>query len=165
MNWQGWRPQENAVLVLIQAGHQVLLIHKKRGLGQGKVMIPGGRVEAQESAEQAAVRETQEETGLTPTSLIESAELNFQFTDGYALAVRVFRTTTCSGTLAACEEASPFWHPVSELPWNSMWADDALWLPQVLQNQLVTGRFLFDKELMREAEIRVHHRPSGPTNG
>jgi len=34
-----------------------------------------------------------------------------------------------------------------------MWADDALWLPQVLAGSYVEGRFVFDGDSMLESEI------------
>jgi len=165
VDWATWRPQESAVLVFVVDGPQALLIHKKRGLGRGKIVAPGGRVEPQERWEEAALRETQEETGLIPGPLSWMADLKFQFVDGYALEVRGFQATGWTGVLTACDEADPFWHPVSRLPWDLMWADDALWLPPALKNQFVTGRFVFDGEGMREAEIEVRDRPPGPISG
>ena len=58
-----WRPQERGVLCFIVKEGRILLIEKKRGLGAGKVNGPGGRIEKGETAEQAAVRETQEYRG------------------------------------------------------------------------------------------------------
>jgi len=163
--WSGWKPQEQAVLVFLRDGDQLLLIHKKRGLGQGKINAPGGRVEPGETWEEAAIRETREETGLTPQALDSRADLQFQFTDGYALAARVFLARGWSGVLTPCEEADPFWHPAHSLPWGRMWADDALWLPLVLRNLQVDARFVFEGDLMRQAEIEVQGRPSAPKNG
>lgn len=164
-DWTNWSARERAVLVFVREGDQVLLIHKKRGLGKGKVNGPGGRVEPGETWVQAALRETQEETGLTPGSLSPAAEIWFQFVDGYSLDVRVFVGQGAEGTLTPCDEADPFWHPVRQIPWAQMWADDALWLPQVLAGRYVEARFLFDGEAMKEAEIGVQDRPPGPKNG
>jgi len=165
MNWADWKPTEKAVLVFLRDGGNVLLIHKKRGLGKGKVNGPGGRLEAGETWEDAGIRETKEETGLTPLSLTAAADLRFQFTDGYALAARVFLAEGWKGTLTACEEADPFWQPLADIPWSQMWADDALWLPQVFLGHWVKAQFVFDGEKMKEANIEVRQRPSGPMNG
>ena len=165
MSWAGWNPKERAVLMFLRDGGDLLLIHKKRGLGTGKVNGPGGRVEPGETLEQAAVRETEEETGITPHTVTASADLWFQFVDGYSLSARVFVAEGWSGELRACEEADPFWHPANELPWNQMWADDALWLPEVLSGNEVRARFLFEKETMLEAQLEVRQRPSGPIGG
>jgi 8-oxo-dGTP diphosphatase len=164
-DWAGWEPRERAVLVFLRDGPDLLLIHKKRGLGTGKVNAPGGRLESGETWEQAGIRETTEETGLTPEILAAAADLSFQFTDGYSLAVRVFLARGWSGTLTACDEADPFWHPALSLPWESMWADDSLWLRPVLAGRWVTARYLFEGEAMREARMEIRGRPPGPIDG
>lgn len=165
MDWSGWEPTEKAVLVFLKDGENLLLIHKKRGLGTGKVNGPGGRLEPGETWEQAALRETQEETGLTPSLLSGAADLWFQFTNGYALEVKVFLARGWTGTMTACDEADPFWHPEVTLPWNTMWADDSLWLRPVLAGQGVTGRYVFEGEVMKEAWMEIRPRPSEPFGG
>lgn len=162
MSWQDWSPRERAVLLFLREGSELLLIHKKRGLGTGKINAPGGRVEADETWEQAARRETREETGLEPKVLREAAELRFQFVDGYSLEVRVFLAEGRTGTLTACDEADPFWCPADQLPWDRMWADDALWLPPLLRGQTVQAAFLFEADAMREARVIVHEPAKGP---
>jgi len=164
-DWTGWEPRERAVLLFVRDAGRLLLIHKKRGLGTGKVNGPGGRLEAGETWAQAAVRETREETGLTPGGLTEAASLRFQFTDGYRLEGRVFLADRWTGRLQACDEADPFWHPADRLPWRTMWTDDALWLPPVLAGRRVDARFPFDGDAMVEAEVRVSRRPPAPIAG
>ena len=43
IDWTGWQPKERATLLFILRDGQALLIHKKRGLGAGKINAPGGR--------------------------------------------------------------------------------------------------------------------------
>ena len=43
--------------------------------------FPGGKIEAQESPEQAVIRELQEEVGITATSLHQFDKLEYQFPD------------------------------------------------------------------------------------
>lgn len=148
VDWPAWRPVDTAVLTFVRRGGQLLLIHKKRGLGHGKVNAPGGRLEAGESPELAAVRETQEEVGLTPLSLRPAGQLDFAFTDGYSLRCHVFTAGSCEGALTETDEAAPFWCDESEIPYARMWADDRLWVPLMLQGQAFSARFIFDGDRM-----------------
>ena len=53
INWNTWQPNMLSSLVFIVKDSEVLLIRKKTGLGAGKVNAPGGKIEADETAEAA----------------------------------------------------------------------------------------------------------------
>jgi len=144
IEWTRWQPTEYANLCFIVRDHQVLLIHKKRGLGGGKINGPGGRLEEGETAEEAAIRETQEEIGVTPLGLEAIGELYFQFLDGYKLQVMVFYASDCSGDLCETDEATPFWVPVDQIPYHEMWQDDPHWFPLLLARKKFRGYFVFE---------------------
>lgn len=160
--WEDHRFTDHAVLCFIRRDGKILLIVKKRGLGAGKINGPGGRLEPGETPEQAAVRETQEEVGLTPTGLEKRAELSFVFTDGYSLFVSAFTADGFTGTLVETDEALPFWCPALEIPYDRMWADDRLWLPEALSGSFVRGRFVFDGDEMRSNRLEIERRPDAP---
>jgi len=141
------------VILFVLDDDQILLIHKKRGLGHGKVNGPGGRLEPRESAYQAAVRETEEEVGLVVGNLTEQALLHFVFTNGYTLEVTVFTTNSYSGEMIETDEARPFWCKRTEIPYDRMWADDRIWLPHVLAGDYVTGEFIFDGDAMLQSAV------------
>ncbi len=153
IDWDGWDFAEKAVLCYLFRDDEVLLIHKKTGLGKGKVNAPGGRIEAYEMPADAAVREVREETGISPKGLTEVARLHFIFTDGYSLKGTVFFARDHEGTAVSTEEADPFWVPVKEIPYDQMWEDDKLWLPLALAGSHITGRFIFEDEKMISREI------------
>ncbi len=148
VDWSDWQPVDTAVLTFIRRSGQLLLIHKKRGLGRGKVNAPGGRIEPGETPEQAAVRETQEEVGLTPLHLKPAGRLDFAFTDGYSLRCDVFTADGCEGVLTETDEADPFWCDEVDIPYGRMWSDDRLWLPLLLEAQPFSAQFVFDGDLM-----------------
>lgn len=164
LSWDGWKPTEEASLLFLFDDRQVLLIRKKRGLGQGKINAPGGRLEKGETFAQAAIRETYEETGLQVDQLVETATLSFAFADGYGLFVKVFFAYSFSGIPRETDEADPFWHPADQIPFEKMWADDPLWLPHALEGKYVTGRFHFDGDRMLTQEVGISPRnnPGSP---
>ncbi len=158
IDWTRWVPTDRSVLVFIVRGGDVLLIRKKRGLGAGKINAPGGRIEAGETELEAALRETREEVGVTPTGLARGGELSFQFVDGYALHCVPYLATGLVGEPIETDEASPLWASLSALPFPEMWADDALWLPHLLARRPFVGRFVFDGDVMRDHRLAVEAR-------
>jgi 8-oxo-dGTP diphosphatase len=155
INWAEWMPRERATLMIIVKEGQVLLIHKKRGLGAGKFNGPGGRIETGETPLQAAVREVQEEILVIPEQIRPAGELKFQFADGHSIHGYVFTATGVDGVPMETDEAIPYWFPVTSLPYHAMWADDRIWMPLLLEGRRFVGRFLFDGDQMLGGEIEV----------
>ena len=153
IDWKAWVPHDRATLLFVLDGERVLLIRKKRGLGAGKINAPGGRLEPEETALAAAVREVEEEVCVTPFEVESRGTLKFEFVDGYRLEAHVFVAHGFRGEPAETDEAIPLWFSRSELPYAEMWADDALWLPRVLGGESVVGRFIFDGDAMLDHEL------------
>ena len=154
IEWSKWTPTEFANLCFIICDGRILLIRKKRGLGAGKINGPGGRIEQGETAMVAAIRETQEEIGVTPTGLEHVGELFFHFLDGYKLHVAVFAADGLQGELCETDEATPIWTEIPAIPYHEMWQDDPHWLPLVLSRKHFRGFFVFDGENL--LSHRVH---------
>jgi len=144
-------------LCLIVQDGKVLLGLKKRGFGMGKWNGFGGKVEAGESILEAARRECVEEAGITPGDLRPRGMLLFRFDgDPVELEVHVFLGSTFSGEVRETEEMRPKWFALDKIPYESMWADDAFWLPEVLAGKSVRGTFLFaDQTTLREHTLEV----------
>ncbi len=155
IDWSTWTPRERATLLFVRRAGQLLLIHKKRGLGAGKINGPGGRIDPGETPEACAVREVQEELRVTPTGVQPAGELFFQFADGYSLHGYVFTATDCAGEPQETDEAIPQWTPEDQIPYARMWADDRIWIPHLLAGRLFEGRFLFDGDAMLGYDVRL----------
>lgn len=153
IDWSIWTPTEIAVLCFIFRDKQVLLIEKLRGLGAGKINGPGGRLEPGETAEQAAIRELQEEVSVTPQRLSKLGRLCFAFVNGYHLEAWVFRADDHVGLPTPSAEAIPFWNPVDTIPFERMWSDDKEWFPYLIRGESFTGRFVFDNDSMLYCEV------------
>ena len=153
--WEGWVPVQRATLLFVRRDGRLLMIEKKRGLGAGKINGPGGRIEPGETALAAAVREVQEEVGVTPTGVAECGLLRFQFADGFSIEGTVFTATGCVGEPYETPEAVPLWIAPADLPYDRMWADDRVWMPHMLAGRRFSGRFLFDGDTMLGHELDV----------
>lgn len=148
-----WSPNMVANLVFITRGDEVLLIHKKTGLGAGKINGPGGKLEAGETALDAAIREVEEELHITARDLREMGELHFDFADGLKLHCTVFLGSEFEGTPTETREAKPEWFPIADLPFERMWPDDRYWLPRMLEGGRFRAWFQFDGETMLSREV------------
>ena len=153
IDWQTWEPEERATLLFVLNDDQVLLIRKKRGLGAGNINGPGGHIEQDETPLQCAVRETREELKITPLNVSPRGELRFHSDDFPRIHGYVFVATDYRGTATETDEAVPLWTPVDSIPYEEMWEDDPLWLPQVLKGHRVDGRFVFEGERLLDSYV------------
>lgn len=148
--------KKNAVVTYIFRGNDVLLIEKKRGLGAGKINVPGGHIEEDETPYEAAIRETKEEVNLDVQNLELMGYLYFKFTNGLTMKGTVFITKEYSGLEIETDEAKPFWCNIKKIPYDKMWEDDIVWIPEVLKGRYFRGYFEFDEDSMIKREIQFY---------
>lgn len=149
----------DAVVFLVKDG-EILLGHKKRGIGKGYWNGPGGKIEPGETVEQGMIRECQEEIGVTPTTYEKVAHLIFDIgiPDGEPLHIDAyaFIATEWEGEPIETEELVPKWFKLAEIPYKQMWQDDVMWLPLVLWGKKLEAEFTFDeKEQVKTASLTV----------
>ncbi|MGO4832211.1 NUDIX hydrolase [Rhizobiaceae sp. 2RAB30] len=108
-----------AVSVAVRRGPAVLLVKRGREPSRGYYAFPGGRVEAGESAEQAARRELLEETGLDIGDLAPVREYLVGGTkEGRAMRYRlmVFSGIDLGGEAVAGDDADEAgWYNLDEM--------------------------------------------------
>ncbi|MDO8504849.1 MAG: 8-oxo-dGTP diphosphatase [Candidatus Liptonbacteria bacterium] len=132
-------------LCLIQNGGKVLLGLKKRGFGEGRWNGFGGKVEAGETIEQAAIREISEESGLMAMNLEKFGLMEFEFKgDPVILEVHVFKTDKFKGEPVETEEMRPAWFGLLDIPFEKMWPDDKYWFPLFLDGKKFRAKFFFE---------------------
>ena len=135
-----------ATLCFVVRDGQVLLIEKRRGLGEGLLNGPGGTLETGETARACAIRETREEVGIDVSGpgLEPVGDLTFRLDGTVHTRCHVFRTDSFAGTPRSSPEARPVWVAVDDVPYDRMWDDDRHWLPGVLDGRTVRGTFDFE---------------------
>ena len=126
---------------------EVLLGEKLTGLGVGKLVGAGGKLEPGESARAAAVREVTEELGVevAASDLVAISDITYPFVDKDEWSQRSFGfvTRTWTGTPTATTELAPHWFPIDGIPFDRMWADARLWLPRALTGDFVDATYSF----------------------
>lgn len=143
---------------------EVLLGHKKTGLGTGKIVGLGGHVEEGETPAEAAVREVKEESGVhvPPGTLTEAASVTFLFParPEWDMTVAVFTAAEHSGDPVETSEIRPEWFPLAALPLDRMWDDARQWLPRILSGERLRATFTYASDCQTVARARIESWPA-----
>ena len=153
IDWEAWEPDLEATLLYVVRDGHILLIHKKRGLGAGKLNGAGGKVDPGETVRAAAIREFEEELGATPIDPRKLGEVAFEVTDDASIRIHVYRADDLIGDPVETEEAAPVWAPLDTIPYDRMWADDRHWLPLLLENRAFSARTLFEGDRLLGLDV------------
>lgn len=96
---------------------RILLTRRSIDPGRGLWTFPGGFIDFGETATDAAVRETFEETGLE----VELTGLHNVYTYPGAPIIIVYRARVIGGTLTTCDENDQLeWVETSKIPWETL---------------------------------------------
>lgn len=135
-------------LCLLKKEDKILLAMKKRGFGEGKYNGVGGKIEKEETPEEAMIRETKEEINAIPLKYEKVGIIEF---DEYYKGKRknilchLYIIYDWEGTPSETEEMKPVWFGIEDIPYSRMLPDDTYWLPLILEGKKIRASFQFDE--------------------
>ncbi len=135
-------------LGFIIQGRKILLAMKKRGFGVWLYNWFWWKLEKRETVEQAMIREANEEIWINILEQEKIWVLNFIFEwkEDWNQSVNVFFINKFSWNIEESEEMKPYWFELDKIPYDKMWEDDKIWLPEVLNWQKnIEYDFVFDE--------------------
>jgi len=146
-------------LCFLQTETDLLLAMKKRGFGEGKLNGIGGKVQGDETPEQALVREAFEEIEVTleedKLEKVAVIYFNFETKSEWNQECHVYFVSEWEGEPTETEEMRPEWFSKDALPFNKMWPDDIHWLPKVLAGEKVRCEFFFDDNQKMKEDFTI----------
>lgn len=139
--------------------NDICLAMKKRGFGVNRWNGVGGKVDgADQTIEDAAIREAKEEISVDVRGLKKVAELSFYFPHhpAWNQMVHVYLTEDWAGEPKESEEMRPEWFLVNQIPFENMWPDDIFWLPEVIKGNLLKAKFKFgENDVILDKKIAI----------
>ena len=138
-----------ATLIYLMEDDQVLMLERIKKQGDihiGKWNGLGGKVDLGESIKSCAIRELNEESGLSAEYFDFAGHITFPEFDkhGNDWSVYVFRAYGPSGDMIECDEGELSWVPKDEILSLNLWEGDKHFIPYVLSNKIFFGEFCYE---------------------
>ncbi|MBI9071742.1 MAG: 8-oxo-dGTP diphosphatase [Melioribacteraceae bacterium] len=115
---------------------------KENDYHEGKWNGLGGKFEDGETPEECAVREVEEESGLTMLNPVMKGHITFPLFDGVDdWYVFVFSTDRFEGSLIDSPEGTLEWIPDDKLSELNLWEGDKHFIPWLFQDKFFSARF------------------------
>lgn len=136
-------------MLLLFRNDEIMLAMKKSGFGTGKFNGVGGKIDNDETIEEAMIRETEEEIGIIPTEYEKIGIISFdEFYKGEKIKLRfhLFTTSKWKGSLIETDEMKPYWFNINNIPYDNMFPDDKYWLPLVIEGKKFDAYFNYDED-------------------
>lgn len=146
----------NTTLLLIFKDNKVLLGEKKRGFAKGTLNGIGGKQDLGETNEQAMIRETQEEIGVTPIDYRHIGEIYFDMWykgEHVNMNLNIYTCDKFAGKITETDEMKPGWYDIDKVPYDRMLQDDLLWMPMAIAGKKFKGNVVFNQDLV----LQSHH--------
>ncbi len=126
-----------------------MLAKKKRGFGAGKFNGVGGKLEENETPDQAMIRETKEEINIVPLNFCRVGYIEYNEImkgERSLVCMHLYLASDYIGEPQESEEVVPAWFDENNLPWSQMLGDDIHWYKYMLAGKKFKAKFVFDDD-------------------
>lgn len=134
-------------------GEEVLLAVKTRKIGVGLFNGYGGKLDENETKQQACARELFTESGLNANpedfQLIGLVDFYIHKNDGKITvnSCEIYTVKKFTGSpKPTVEMINPTWFPISKLPLNKMMEDATFWVPRMLNGERIKVQIDYNEE-------------------
>lgn len=135
-----------AVDMIIEKDDKIVLLVRDKEPFRGSIVVPGGKVEYGETVEEAAIRETREETGLK----VKLKDILGVYSDPkrdprwHSVSV-AFVEEAVGGKLKGSYEGEPKWYSIDEIDFDNMGFDHGKILKDYMKWKNSKGTFWSSK--------------------
>ena len=141
------------VAYLLTEDGQVIMGKRKTEHGNGFISGLGGKIGdieglEKETADEALIRELEEEIGITPTQFKSYGLIKFlnPFKPHRNMQTIPYLITQWTGVIKKSTAILPVRFKLSEIPYDLMWKDNKIWVPKILARQVVFCTTLFGED-------------------
>ncbi len=149
-----------ATLLYVQKEDKTLMLYrnkKENDYHEGKWNGLGGKFEPGESAEECAVRELKEESGLTAKSMKMKGFISFPKFDGENdWHVFIFVIDKFEGELIDSPEGKLEWIPNEKLLELNLWEGDKIFIPWLFEDKFFSAKFVYENKKFVTYEVSFY---------
>ena len=148
---------QETVLCYIFKDDEVLMLKKnevKGDMNSSKWLGVGGHIEDGEHPDDAILRETKEETGLTLTSYDLLGTIKFYMNGKYTEKIYVYAGYEVKGEMISCDEGLLQFFKKDEILNLSLWEGDKIFLRPLLENKKFKCSLYYNDEKLINYKIR-----------
>lgn len=150
---------KNSVLCYIEKDGKYLMLCRNKKVNDcngGKWIGVGGKIEENESPDEALLREVVEETGLTLTSYAFRGIITFVSDTWEGEYMHLYTADGFEGEISDCDEGELHWIEKDRLFDLPMWEGDKIFLRYLLDNRTDVFRLklVYEKDTLIEAQLK-----------
>ena len=128
---------KQTVLIYIEKDNKFLMLYRNKkdnDINKNKYIGIGGKVEENETLDQALIREVKEETGLNLLSYSKSGIVYFIY-NGDKEEMHVYTSSEFEGKVTECNEGELYWVEKEKVLSLKLWEGDKYFLKKILNNE------------------------------